>query len=233
VKIYAVGGSTMLGRGCPEASSYLSILKNQYGIHSKMFAEDLIGIRYAIDVLSEIPKNSTLVLQIGAGDQIRMISNKISRWLPGSLGTSKTALDQPLYKSKRRIRRFYNEAKSFLKYLLKSFLLKTAIYRQEISLQEYQQYLRTLASLAEKKGMRVIWVSTVKGFYRVPDFLKVEKEHYSGVEAFKVIKSQIRSDSRFLDLEAFILDSDTIVDGFHLNQKGHSKLAEELYKVLL
>ncbi len=222
----------MLGRGCPEASSYLWILKNQYGIDSKMYAEDLIGIRYAIEAVDRIPENSTLVLQIGAGDQIRTVSKNISRWLPGNLGTSKTALDQPLYKSKRQIRQFHNAIKSFLKYLLKSFLLKTPIYRQEISLQEYQEYLLSLACLAEKKRIRVIWVSTVKGFYRVPEFLKVEKEYYSGFEAFKVIRSQIRSDSCFLDLEEFILDSDTIVDGFHLNQEGHSKLAEKLYKVL-
>ena len=105
----------MLGRGCPEANSYLGILKNQYGIHSKMYAEDLIGIRCAIEAVDKIPENSTLVLQIGAGDQIRTVSKKISRWLPGNLGTSKTTLDQPLYKSKRRIRRFYNAIKSFLK----------------------------------------------------------------------------------------------------------------------
>lgn len=222
----------MLGKGCPEACSYLSVLKKLYGVHSEIYAEDLVKIEFAIEAINKFAENATLVLQIGAGDQIRMISKNISRWLPGNLGTSKTSLEQPLYISSRRMRRIYTVPKSYLKYLAKRFLLKTTLYRQETPLQEYQHYLRILADLVQKKGIRIIWISTVKGFYRVPDSLKAEKEYYSGLEAFKVIKSQIRSDSCFLDLEEFIMSSDTLVDGFHLNQKGHFKLAEELAKVL-
>ena len=232
MKIFAVGGSTMLGRGCPAGSSYIDVLRNQYGIKSEVFAEDLCGIEFAIFAINEIPNDSTLVLQIGAGDQIRMISEKIGRWLPGNLGTSKTILDQPLYQSKRKIRRIYNGIKSYIRYFLKSHIIKTAIYKQAVSLQDYQEYLRKLACIAERKKIRVIWVSTVKGFYRVPEFLKVEKGYYSGYQAFKVFKSKIDLDTCFLDLESFILESDTGFDGFHLNQEGHLKLAKELAKFL-
>jgi len=93
----------------------LSLLKNLYGIHSELYAKDLIEIQFVIGAVNEIPESSTLVLQIGAGDQIRLLSREISRWLPGNLGTSKTALDQPLYKSKRRIRRIWVAPKSYLK----------------------------------------------------------------------------------------------------------------------
>lgn len=222
----------MLGRGCPEDKSYMDVLRNQYGIKSEVYAEDLVGIRLAIFAINEIPNDSTLVLQIGAGDQIRMISAKIGKWLPGNRGKSKTILDQPLYQSKKRIRRIFNEIKSYIKYLLKSHIIKTAIYKQAVSLQDFQEYLRDLASIAKRKKIRVIWVSTVKGFYRVPEFLKVEKDYYSGYEAYKEFNSENQFDSCFLDLESFILESDTGFDGFHLNQEGHVKLAKELVKLL-
>ena len=230
--IYAVGGSTMLGRGCPQGSAYMDILKNRYGLKSKIYAEDLAGIKFAISCFEEIPNDSIVVLQIGAGDQIRIIKENFRRWLPGNLGASKTALDQPLYKSKKRSRRIYNEFKSYNKYLVKKYLIKTPIYGHEISLMEYQEFLRKLASVAAKKRIRIVWISTVKGFYRVPNFLKAEKEHYSGYGAINVIENQIPFGSCFLDLNGFILESDTGIDGFHLNSEGHLKLAEALARVL-
>ena len=230
--IYAVGGSTMLGRGCPQGSAYVEVLGKQYGLKLQTYAEDLAGIKFAISTIEVIPNDSTLVLQIGAGDQIRMMKEKFRRWLPGNLGTSKTALDQPLYRSKKWSRRIFNAFKSYFKYLLKKYLIKTPIYSQEISLMAYQEYLRKLASIAEKKRIKIVWVTTVKGFYRIPNFLKAEKEEYSGYGAFKIIENQIPFGSCFLDLERFILESDTGFDGFHLNSEGHLKLAEALAKVL-
>jgi lysophospholipase L1-like esterase len=217
--IYAVGGSTMLGRGCPQGSAYVEVLENKYGLKLKILAEDLVGIKFAISSIEEIPDDSTLVLQIGAGDQIRMMKENFRRWLPGNLGTSKIALDQPLYKS-------------YFKYLLKKYLIRTPIYSQETSLMAYQEFLRELASIAERKRTKIVWVTTVKGFYRTPNFLKAEKEQYSGYGAFKIIENQIPFGSCFLDLERFILESDTCIDGFHLNSEGHRKLAEALAKVL-
>lgn len=230
--IYAVGGSTMLGRGCPQGSAYVEVLENKYGLKLKILAEDLAGIKFAISSIEEIPDDSTLVLQIGAGDQFRMMKENFRRWLPGNLGTSKTALDQPLYKSKKRSRRIFNEFKSYFKYLLKKYLIRTPIYSQETSLMAYQEFLRELASIAERKRTKIVWVTTVKGFYRTPNFLKAEKEQYSGYGAFKIIENQIPFGSCFLDLERFILESDTCIDGFHLNSEGHRKLAEALAKVL-
>ena len=77
--------------------------------------------------------------------------------------------------------------------------------------------------------MKLTGLQTLRG---IAANLKVEKEYYSGYEAFKVFKSEIQFYSCFLDLESFILESDSGFDGFHLNQEGHLKLAKELVKLL-
>jgi hypothetical protein len=229
--IYAIGGSTMLGRGCSAGFSYLRILKNTFKIDTNTFAEDLITLESALVYIERVPNDSTLLLQIGAGDQLRMLRPNLRSLLPGSWGKSKTGLDQPLYRSKKLHRRLRQRIKSEFKYIIKSLLLKASVYEQETPLRDYQKKLKSLALIAQEKNLRVIWLSTIKGYKRVPNFIRKEKEFYCGYEAFKLVKYYL-SNSIFLDLEYFISAQDVLMDGFHLKDSGHHKLAIEVLKVL-
>ena len=220
---YFIGGSTMDGKGI-SVSAYPEICANLSDKSISVFTKYLIKLSEALEIIQKNKITGTIFLNCGAGDQMRMVNPCIG-WLFPRHWSFPSHMEPPINFSTRYDKRYYQKFQVLIKYLIKKILRYGPLYTNSTSIEEYERQLEALARVSNEQSIRIIWIDTVLGDIKIPEYIKKEKRLYCK----EIVLNNIHKfypGSEFLSIEGLIGSTDVLDDGFHLNNVGHSKLAD-------
>lgn len=220
----------MAGKGI-SGSSYPEIFFQLSGITTSIFTQYLIKLSDVIKIVKQNNMSGTLVLNCGGGDQLRLVNPKIGRFLPNHWNFP-AHMEAPINFSTLPSKRFKQRIVLFIKFLIKKILKSTGFYANSTPIQEYEKLLEEFVKLSHSQALRIIWIDTAIGDYKVPKFIRIEKSNYCKKLVLKYVPS-FYPGSSFLSFEGLIEPVDLLDDAFHLNNQGHRKLGYYLATVAI
>jgi hypothetical protein len=219
---FFIGGSTMEGKGI-SGSAYPGICANFSDKSISVHTKYLIKLSEAIEIIQKNKISGTIFLNCGAGDQLRLI-NPLIGWLFPRHWSFPSHMEPPINFSTRYVKRYHQKFLIFIKYLVKKILRYGPLYKNSTSIEQYERQLKTLIQLSNEQSLRIIWIETALGDFKIPEYIKEEKRRYCK-ELVLINVHKFYAGSEFLSIEGLIDQTDLLSDGFHLNDIGHSKLA--------
>lgn len=229
-----IGGSASTAFALPdEKLAWPNLLEQEFsGI--AVIHESIPGMTLSrsIKVINESDKSDILILHFGTSvGWPSLIVNWGSKF--GLDVHNEAALHQPPLKysgtPQRRLKKnFKLRTRNFLKYIL-YFL---GGYKPRTSIQEVEDQVRAVLSVATKKASNVIWIQHHNlQFMRIAVERRMYAKYYDRL--VKAIQSHSSEKLRLIQLEpAFLTSENYLLDGIHLSELGHRRIAEKLKKVL-
>ena len=221
-----IGGSTMAGKGI-SSPAYPELFAHFSGFSIEVYTKYLIKLG---DVISLIQANNitseNVVIQCGGGDQMRMINPILKKLFP-SHWSAPAHLEPPLIYSSQTKKKIRQKGVLFIKYLVKYLIKNFGLYPNSTKIETYVEQLKQLSFIAHARNLKICWIDTPLGDYRIPSFIRREKESYCRLLVKRSIEN-FPTGSYFLSLEGSIDNGDLLDDAFHLSVAGHQKVCKML-----
>lgn len=219
---FFIGGSTMDGKGI-SGIAYPEICANFSDKSISVYTKYLIKLSEAIEIIQKNKISGTIFLNCGAGDQLRLV-NPLIGWLFPRHWSFRSHMEPPIKFSTRRVKMHRQKFLIFVKYLVKKILMHGPLYSNSTPIEEYERQLEALIRVSNKQALRIIWIDTALGDFKIPKYIREEKRRYCRELVLNNVH-EFYAGSEFLSFEGLIGPTDLLDDSFHLNDAGHSKLA--------
>lgn len=229
-----IGGSASSAFALPdEKLAWPNLLEQSLsGIKVNHHAQGLLTMSQSIELISNLSKSDILILHFGTS--VGWPSPVVEVGLKLGLDVhNEAALHQPPLKysgtPQRRLRKNLKlRTRNFLKYVL----YFVGGYKPRTSIREVEDQVRAVLSVATKRATNVIWIQHQSlQSMRIAVERKVYAKYYDRL--VKAIKSHSSERTRLVELEpAFLTSENFLLDGIHLSELGHRRIAEKLKKVL-
>ena len=229
-----IGGSASTAFALPdEKLAWPNLLEKEFpGI--AVVHESIPGMTLSrsIKVINESDKSDILILYFGTSvGWPALIVNWGTKF--GLDVHNEAALHQPPLKysgtPQRRLKKNLKlRTRNFLKYIL----YFVGGYKPRTSIREVEDQVRAVLSVATKKATNVIWIQHQSlQSMRIAVERKVYAKYY--YRLVKAIKSHSSERTRLVELEPeFLVKENFLLDGIHLTELGHRRVAEKLKKIL-
>lgn len=221
-----IGGSTMAGKGLSSAA-YPELFSEATGLSVSVYTKYLIKLRDVISVIQSADiTNVCLFINCGAGDQMRVLNPVFSKAFPAHWSLP-AHMEPPVSFSRHAKKRFYQQGVLVIKYFIKYLAKIFGFYPNTTKLETFIEELHELALIAHQRSLKVCWIDTPVGDFRIPLFVRREKERYCRL-LFQETLKDFPTGSLFLSLDGQIEPNDLLDDSFHLNVLGHIKMVKML-----
>jgi hypothetical protein len=217
-----IGGSTMAGKGI-SSSAYPELFSEATGLSVSVYTKFLIKLSDVISIIQSVDiSTATVFINCGGGDQQRVLNSTLGRVLPAHWGLP-AHMEAPIRYSLRAKKRFHQKGVLLIKYLVKYITKSFGLYPNATKLETFREELQELALIAHQRNLKICWIDTALGDFRIPPFIRREKALYCRILVQESLKN-FPTGTIFLPIEGFIGSNDLLDDAFHLNTLGHKKM---------
>jgi hypothetical protein len=228
--VYFIGGSTMAGKGISGQTypmTYSKIMHQSVSVRTRY----LIQLFEVLELVKHHHLTGDLFLNCGAGDEMRLIDQRLARILPKHWSMP-AHMEPPIHFSGNRKRRFKQLVIVKLKYVIKTTAAICGMYKSITPRFEYEGLVSDFAKIAALQNLKVHWIETALGNSNIPRFIRREKRLYCE-EIFLKNLAYFPKGSSFVAIREKIALEDLLDDSFHLSQSGHFKIGNILAEVKL
>lgn len=223
---FFIGGSTMSGKGIT-TSTYPELFSIETRQSVICYTKYLVKLSEVISLIESIDISDVRVfINCGAGDQMRVMNPSALKVLPKHWGKP-AHMEAPLNYSILTKKRFKQRVVLLIKYFIKYLVRYLGLYQNSTSVKNFREQLQQLALIAHERSLRIFWIDTALGDYRVPSFIRREREMYCR-NLIRETFGNFPDGSVYLSYEGSIESTDFLDDAFHLNSNGHQKLCNLL-----
>lgn len=226
-----IGGSVISKYGLADNSHSVGeiLAKRNKNIYIKR-DQSIGGLTFSqsIPVIESLNQADVLVLYFGTSVGWPRISRQLENHLRPELLTQ-TAFHLPVYKSNLFLHRIKAKLRHFERNFLKLILLPFGLYRPRQSLEDLPDLIAAIRYLSEKKSGLIIWVQhNSLGYRRLWLERKIYKRYYK--EILKELSNHRSPHFRILTPdESFLIQENFLIDGVHLSEIGHQRMADLIY----
>lgn len=228
-----VGGSTAAGYGINPENAFGKLLSEHLQCGCENYGSDLLRVKQVSLVLREIElsKDDLLIVMVGIGDGWPQPRGLFLKLLPASWrGPGK--LNPATRHSQNARKRVRQRIRHFTKYVFKVIAWSTMMFRAPTSLRRFKTDLLELIDLLNSKSVRTVLITPQKPkLYST--WIEIHTiERYSNLVQEAVAKNGNTLIHHF-DIDSHI-DSkfDVLLDGIHLSESGHKKIAVALSRFI-
>jgi len=223
--VHFIGGSTMAGKGI-SGIPYPATFSKKASQSVNVYTRYLIGLSEVVELVKLRELKGDLYVNCGAGDEMRVLSPSLRRLLPDHWFLP-AHLDAPVHLSRSWSKRTKQIVVNYIKYMTKIIAAFLGLYRSVTDRSDYENLMSEFADIAQLQNLKIYWIESPAGNFMIPRFIRQEKRDYCKTIFLKNL-SRFPEGSRFVAIDREILSKDLLDDGFHLNQRGHDKLASIL-----
>lgn len=226
VNFVFIGGSTMAGKGL-SSPAYPELFSEATGLSVSVYTKYLIKLRDVISIIQSADIfNVYLFINCGAGDQMRVLNPVFSKVFPAHWSLP-AHMEAPVSFSRHAKKRLYQKGLLIIKYFIKYLARIFGFYPNTTRLETFVEELHELAQIANQRSLKICWIDTALGDFRIPLFVRREKARYCRL-LFQETLRNFPTGSIFLSLDGYIEANDLLDDSFHLNVLGHIKIVKML-----
>ena len=225
--IKLIGGSIISKYGLRESDCNIS--ENLRKQNNSIYIEQEqsvagLGFSQAIPMIVDLDNTDVLVLYFGTSVGWPRISRKMEGHLRPELLES-TTFHLPVFKSTKLVNRVKAKIRRYERNILKVVLFPFGLYRPRHSLEDLPNLITAIEHLAERKCHLIIWVQHNSLRY---GRLWLERKIYNRYYLEILETLQIHKSPHFRIVtpdETFLIQENYSVDGLHLNELGHQRMA--------
>ena len=226
-----IGGSIISKYGLKNAEQSVGTYLQKLNKSIYIKREQSIGgltFSQSIPIIEELNDTDVLVLYFGTSVGWPRISRKMEGHLRPDLLES-TSFHIPVYRSKSFRKRVKGKLRHLERNALKIILFPFGLYRPRHSLEDLPNLITAIEHLAERKSHLIIWVQhNSLGYRRLWLERKIYNKYYA--EILRSLEKHKSPHFRVLTPHKdFITQENYLVDGVHLSEIGHQRMANLIY----
>lgn len=227
--INVVGGSasTAFALDDPD-SAWPALLARHFNAEVRQESQGGLTMVRSLDLIDSLPHADLLILHLGTS----VAWPKPVIELGARFGMdfhNETAFHQPPHGfSGRFSERFRKQLRLRLRNLIKYLLFIVGAYRPKISIREIEDQVNAVLALSTKRAKRVVWIQH-RSLQTMRLFVErsVYERYYR--KLVRAVRAHVSDSFEFIELDrSFLIGKNYLVDGVHLSEEGHRRIAEIL-----
>ena len=225
--INVVGGSasTAFALDDPD-SAWPALVARQFNAEVRQESQSGLTMVRSLDLIDSLPQADILILHLGTS----VAWPKPVIELGARFGMdfhNETAFHQTPHGFSGRLGvRLSKQVRLRLRNSIKYLLFIVGAYRPKISIREIEDQVKAVLALSTKRAKRVVWIQ-----HRSLQTMRllIERSVYERYyrRLVRAVRANVNDSFEFIELErSFLVGRNYLLDGVHLSEEGHSRLAE-------